>query len=56
MTDAVKFDWNLAARHLLKRKPHIVMAKIDVEAHPEFLVTYGLPELPAFVFFHKGRW
>jgi len=35
--------------------PHVRLAKIDTQSHPDAAIRYQIRGIPAFILFHKGR-
>jgi len=45
-------EFERAARALA---PHVRLAKIDTQSHPDATIRYNIRGIPAFILFHKGR-
>ena len=45
-------QFEAAARTL---EPHVRLAKIDTEAHPELGARYAVRSIPTLILFHRGR-
>lgn len=45
-------EFERAARALA---PHVRLAKIDTQSHPDAAIRYNIRGIPAFILFHKGR-
>ena len=35
--------------------PHVRLAKIDTQSHPDAAIRYAIRGIPAFILFHRGR-